>query len=189
MTVARLFTLLVFLWVASEFGIWLFRRSKSGRSTGQFSVSNLVLWGLVGVSLCAAFLARRLSWAHIGGSSQSLLFVAIVVLLVGIAIRWWAIVALGRFFTSDLAVQAGHRIVQTGPYRWVRHPSYTGLLVAFLGAGLAMYNWVSVVGMLAPVTAAIVYRVHVEEKMLEREFGTAYAEYRERTCRLLPGIF
>jgi protein-S-isoprenylcysteine O-methyltransferase len=190
MTAAQLFTLLVLLWVVSEFAIWLFRRSKGGTSSGQFSVSNLVLWGTIGAAVWTAMLAqRRLPFAHIGGSSQSLLYVAFAVFLAGIAIRWWAIIVLGRFFTSDLAVQPGHRIVQAGPYRLIRHPSYSGLLVCFLGSGLAMYNWLSLVLFFVPVLAAIVYRIHVEEAMLEKQFGAEYAEYRRRTRRLAPGIF
>jgi protein-S-isoprenylcysteine O-methyltransferase len=189
MTGARLFTLLVFLWVASEFGIWFFRRSKGGRTTGQFSVSNIVLWGAIGVGVVAANLVRRFASAHIGGSSQWLLLAAAVVVVAGLAIRWWAIIVLGRFFTSDLAVQPGHRIVQSGPYRWLRHPSYTGIVVCFIGVGLAMYNWLSLVAVLAPVAAAIVYRISVEERMLEQEFGAEYADYRRRTHRLIPGIF
>jgi len=189
MTAAKLFTLLVGLWVASEFGIWLFRRSRGGTSSGQFSVANLVLWGTIGVAVFAALSIRRFTSAHVGGSSQLLLGIAMGVFVIGIAIRWWAITVLGRFFTSDLAVQPGHRIVRSGPYRWVRHPSYTGILVCFAGVGLALYNWLSLVCILALVTAALVYRIHVEEKMLEREFGAEYAEYRRRTSRLVPGIF
>jgi protein-S-isoprenylcysteine O-methyltransferase len=188
-TPARLFTLLAGLWVASEFGIWLFRRSKGGRSSGQFSVSNVVLWGTIGLAVWAALSVRRFSFAHIGGSSQLLLWVAMAILVTGIAVRWWAIVVLGRFFTSDLAVQPGHRIVRAGPYRLVRHPSYSGLLISFVGIGLALYNWLSLICLFVLVAAAVIYRIRVEERMLEQEFGAEYAEYRRRTSRLVPGLF
>jgi protein-S-isoprenylcysteine O-methyltransferase len=189
MTVARFFTWLIFLWVASEFGIWLFRRSKASRSSGQFSVSNIVLWGTIGAAVWAALAVRRFHFAHIGGSSQFLLWAALAVFVAGLALRWWAIIVLGRFFTSDLAVQPGHRIVQAGPYRLVRHPSYSGLLVCFLGAGLAMYNWLSLVCLFVPIAGAVIYRIRVEERMLEAEFGAEYVEYRVRTKRLVPGVF
>jgi len=189
MTVSRFFTWLVLLWVASEFGIWLFRRSKSGRSSGPSSVSNIVLWGTIGVAVWAALNVRRFSLAHIGGSSQVLLWVAMAVVVAGLALRWWAIVVLGRFFTTDLAVQPGHQIVQAGPYRLVRHPSYSGLLVCFLGTGLAMYNWLSLVCLFLPIAGAVIYRIRVEERMLVAEFGAGYVEYRSRTRRLVPGLF
>jgi protein-S-isoprenylcysteine O-methyltransferase len=189
MTPARFFTLLVGLWLASEFGIWLFRRSKGSRSSGPFSVSNVVLWGSIGAAVWAALSVRRFSFAHIGGSSQLLLWAALAILVVGIAVRWWAIVVLGRFFTTDLAVQPGHRIVRAGPYRLVRHPSYSGLLICFLGTGLAMYNWLSLGCLFVPIAAAVIFRIHVEERMLEGEFGAEYVEYRRLTSRLVPGVF
>ena len=189
MTVSRFFTWLILLWVASEFGIWLFRRSKASRSSGPSSVSNIVLWGTIGVAVWAALNVRRLSLAHIGGSSQGLLWAAMAVVVAGLALRWWAIVVLGRFFTSDLAVQPGHRIVQAGPYGLVRHPSYSGLLVCFLGTGLAMYNWLSLVCLFLPIAGAVIYRIRVEERMLVAEFGAEYVEYRSRTRRLVPGLF
>jgi protein-S-isoprenylcysteine O-methyltransferase len=188
-TPSRLFTLLAGLWVASEFGIWFFRRSKGSRSSGPFSISNVVLWGTIGVAVWAALSVRRSSFAHIGGSGQLLLWIAMAILVAGIAVRWWAIVVLGRFFTSNLVVQSGHRIVQNGPYRLVRHPSYSGILICFLGLGLAMYNWLSLLCLLVLVSAAIIYRTRVEEAMLEEEFGNEYTEYRRRTSRLVPGLF
>ena len=63
--------------------------------------------------------------------------------VVGIAIRWYAIVYLGRFFTVNVAIAADHRLIDSGPYRFVRHPSYIGALMAFLGLGLTLGNWVS----------------------------------------------
>jgi protein-S-isoprenylcysteine O-methyltransferase len=188
-TPSRIFTLTVLLWVASEFGIWLFRRSRAPGSSGTFSVANLVLWGTIGAAVGLAIITQRFAFAHIGGSGQLLLWLGLGVFATGVAVRWWAITVLGRFFTSDLVVQSGHRIVRSGPYRVVRHPSYTGILICFLGIGLAMYNWLSLVCLLGLVGAAILYRTRVEERMLEKEFGNEYAEYRRRTRRLVPGLF
>lgn len=181
--------LCVSLWVASELGIWLFRRSRQAGSSGTFSIPNLVLWGTIGVAVYVALRVQRFGFAHIGGSGQMLLWLGLGVFMAGVAIRWWAISVLGRFFTSDLVVQTGHRIVQRGPYRVVRHPSYSGILVCFLGIGLAMYNWLSLLCLLALVGAAIIYRIRVEEAMLAKEFGDEYVEYRRRTRRLVPGLF
>jgi protein-S-isoprenylcysteine O-methyltransferase len=189
MTPSRIFTLLVVLWVASEFGIWIFRRSRAAGASGTFSSANLVLWGTIGLAVWLAIIAQRRTFAHIGGSSQLLLWAGLCVFAAGAAVRWWSITVLGRFFTSDLVVQQGHRIVQAGPYRTVRHPSYTGILICFLGIGLGMYNWLSLLCLLVLVGTAIVYRTHVEERMLEREFGSEYIEYRRRTHRLVPGLF
>jgi len=189
MTAARLLTLLVGLWVTSEVVLGVFRRSKGSEYSRRDSGSSPLLWGTIASAVGLAMFARRLSWAHIPGDFRMLFAVALVIVVSGLVLRWWAIVVLGRFFTADLAVQPGQVLVQAGPYKWLRHPSYTGLLLAFLGVGLSMCNWVSLVAVVVPITAAIVYRIHVEEKMLAQQFGEAYVEYRKTTKRLLPGIY
>jgi protein-S-isoprenylcysteine O-methyltransferase Ste14 len=65
----------------------------------------------------------------------------LTLIAIGIAIRQWAVVVLGRYFTTDVRVHGGQTVVETGPYRWVRHPSYTGMLITFVGIGLALGNW------------------------------------------------
>jgi protein-S-isoprenylcysteine O-methyltransferase len=180
--------LLVLLWFAFEFGIFLLRRPREGRSPGA-SISNIVIWGLVGVGVSAATITQRLRFAYIGGSSLLLLWVALAVFVAGLALRLWAVAILGRLFVSDLAILPGHRIVDAGPYRLLRHPSYSGLLVCFTGVGLAMHNWLSLVCLLLPITGAVIHRIGVEERMLEAKFGAEYREYRDRTSRLVPGVF
>ncbi len=189
MTAARLLTLLVGLWAASEVVLGVFRRSKGSQSSRRDSGSSPLLWGAIALAVGLGLFARRLWWAHIPGDLRMLFVVALVVVVSGIALRWWAIVVLGRFFTADLAVQPGQTLVQAGPYKWLRHPSYTGLLLAFVGCGLSMCNWVSLIAVVVPITAAILHRIHVEEKMLTQQFGEAYAAYRKTTKRLLPGVY
>ena len=72
-----------------------------------------------------------------------LFIVGLVLMAAGVFIRQWAIVVLGRFFTADVRVRSGQTVVSRGPYRWVRHPSYSGLIVFFLGLGLALSSWAS----------------------------------------------
>jgi protein-S-isoprenylcysteine O-methyltransferase Ste14 len=107
----------------------------------------------------------------------------------GFAFRAWAIRELGRFFTVTVGVTEGHRVVDTGPYRWVRHPSYTGMVVFFLGFGVALDSWLSVAAAVLLPLAGIVVRIHYEEQLLRRELGQAYADYSKRTSRLLPGVW
>jgi protein-S-isoprenylcysteine O-methyltransferase Ste14 len=98
-----------------------------------------LLFGAIGVGVFVA-IAPRMSAAAprlpIPGSPPVLLACGLVALIAGIGLRWYSIRSLGRFFTMNVAVQAGHRVVRTGPYRWVRHPSYTGLLLACAGVGV-----------------------------------------------------
>jgi protein-S-isoprenylcysteine O-methyltransferase len=114
--------------------------------------------------------------------------VALTLFAVGLAVRWWAVVTLGRFFTVDVATHDDHALVDSGPFRFVRHPSYTGLILAFLAVGVSLGNAVSLVVLIVPVVAALSYRMRVEEAALRTALGASYDDYCARTKRLVPGI-
>ncbi len=116
-------------------------------------------------------------------------WISLGIFAAGTVLRWWAIHYLGRFFTVDVAVAADHRIVDTGPYRLVRHPSYTGLLLQFAGLSISLGNGMSVAVIILPTLLALLYRIRVEEKALRTGLGEAYAVYMQRTARLIPWIF
>jgi protein-S-isoprenylcysteine O-methyltransferase Ste14 len=105
------------------------------------------------------------------------------------ALRLTAIISLGRFFTVNVAIREGHTIKQDGMYKYVRHPSYAASLLSFLGFGISLNNWVSLLVVFVPVTIAFLYRIKVEEAMLSAGLGDAYTAYKKRTYRLLPGIY
>jgi protein-S-isoprenylcysteine O-methyltransferase Ste14 len=107
----------------------------------------------------------------------------------GLAIRVWAVAALGRAFRTTVEVDPGQGIVSSGPYRWVRHPSYTGLLLILAGLGLAAGNWLALAGCVALPLAALLRRIHVEEAELTRVLGQPYRAYQARTKRLVPGLW
>ena len=103
--------------------------------------------------------------------------------------RWWAIRTLGKQFTRNLQVTDDHEFVVEGPYRHVRHPSYTGLLLALLGIGVANGTLVSVAAVLVLPLPAIIWRIHVEEAALETAFGPVWLDYVRRTHRLVPHLW
>ena len=111
------------------------------------------------------------------------------VFVAGLTLRWYAIVHLGRFFTVNVSIAADHRLIDTGPYRIVRHPSYTGALMAFLGLGLCMANWASLLSLLVPICLVFLRRIHVEEAVLLEALGDQYRDYMRRTKRLIPAIY
>ena len=113
----------------------------------------------------------------------------IALMLLGISIRWSAIYALGEYFTGKVSVLESQHLVQGGLYRHVRHPAYAGSLLAYLGMGLALANWISFVMIFFPILLAALYRMQVEERVLREAFGDEYADYSSRTKRLLPGIY
>lgn len=117
-------------------------------------------------------------------------WLGVALFVIGAAIREYAVRTLGRYFTLDLAADAGQPVVDRGPYAWVRHPSYTGAFVSLVGVGLVLSNWLSLAVVTAGVGAGYWYRIRTEEQLLRAELGGAYEEYAERTpYRLIPGVW
>ena len=182
-------SVLGFIYVLSELGLALKKRAKADESRNVDRGSLTLLWIVIVASVTLAFnIAYTLPAAGMSGD-PTLRFLGIVVFAAGLAIRWYAIVHLGRFFTVNVAIAAGHRLIDTGPYRFVRHPSYTGALMAFLGLALCLANWASLAVMLVPVFLVFLRRMHVEEEALLQAFGNQYRDYMHRTKRLIPAVY
>ena len=107
-------------------------------------------------------------------------------MFLGILVRQLAIAVLGRFFSLTVRVAEDHRVVEKGPYRLVRHPSYTGILITFIGLALAVQSWGALLVLLGIFSLSFGYRMKVEEKALLSELGQDYASYMKRTKRLIP---
>ena len=107
----------------------------------------------------------------------------------GIVIRQWAIAVLGPFFTVDVRVHPGQTVVERGPYRWVRHPSYTGLIMTLVGVGLALGNWAALAVLAVVPTAALVVRIRVEERALLDGLGEPYRRFAASRKHLIPGLW
>jgi protein-S-isoprenylcysteine O-methyltransferase Ste14 len=112
----------------------------------------------------------------------------VVVMVVGLAVRIWAVLTLGRSFRTTVEVHPDQGVIDTGPYRWVRHPSYTGLLLVVLGLEIGVRTWPAVLLVVVPL-ATVVRRIAVEEAFLVAQLGPSYADYEQRTRRLLPGLW
>jgi protein-S-isoprenylcysteine O-methyltransferase Ste14 len=143
--------------------------------------------GFIGSVLCAT----RVHGATIGsGAIRWVLFdLGVVVILAGAALRLWAIVTLGRWFTYDVRVTEGQPVVTTGPYRWLRHPSYTGILLVLLGAGLTFGNWLAILFIVLLPAVGLVLRIRVEEAALLTTLGAPYDTYAATRRHLVPGIW
>lgn len=179
------------LFLVSELGLSLVRRSARAGATAARGGSHRWLWAIIAVAITAGWICagRGVGPRIASGDARALAVLAAVVFAGGSGLRWWAIRVLGRFFTVDVATVAGQRVVEEGPYRWVRHPSYTGLLLQFAGWALTLNHGVSWLVIFLPVTAALLYRMGREEAVLGEHLGEPYAAYRRRTRRLLPGIY
>ena len=172
----------------SELAISLYKRAGKGTQTADKGSLRL-LWLVIVISLVAGITASK--QAHAFGFAEGTVVdhMGAVLFFLGLALRWASIYHLGRFFTVNVAIADDHRVIDTGPYRYIRHPSYTGALMAFAGFGLCLSNWLGFLLILLPVTAVFLYRIHVEEAALRAGLGKAYEDYCSRTKRLLPLLY
>ncbi|MBX7552025.1 isoprenylcysteine carboxylmethyltransferase family protein [Streptomyces sp. NPDC004232] len=113
----------------------------------------------------------------------------IAVLAGGLALRAWGMRTLSQYYTRTLRTVDGQRLVQEGPYRLIRHPGYCGSLLVWIGYSLGLGSWAATLIVAALLTTAYLWRISTEERLLTAAFGPAYADYRERTKRLVPYVF
>jgi len=174
---------------ASEIALAIMRRARVGivRHADQGSAG--LLWLAILCGVAAAIASQWIAGLRLPGPRWLLQGLALLLLVSGLALRWVAILSLGRFFTVDVAIHEQHALVDKGVYRWVRHPSYTGLLMAFAGLGVFFGNWPGLCAVTLPVAAALLVRIRREEAALRDGLGAAYAAYCSRTKRLLPGVY
>jgi protein-S-isoprenylcysteine O-methyltransferase Ste14 len=171
-------------WALLELGLRV-REARQGKGRGAHDRGTRTLVAItIGLAILAAVAASR--------SPQfpaAVRLVGLIAMWLGLAVRIWAIASLGAAFRTTVEVDPGQQVVSSGPYRWVRHPSYTGLLLILAGFGLARGTWLSLAaGLLLPLPA-LVRRIHVEEAELNRVLGDAYRSYQTTTARLLPGVW
>jgi protein-S-isoprenylcysteine O-methyltransferase Ste14 len=107
----------------------------------------------------------------------------------GLLLRWWSFLTLGKYFTVVVKTSEDQPVVDRGPYRVLRHPSYTGLLLAFLGGGIMLGNWVSAAVSLALILIALIYRIRIEERALTDALGDRYREFAASRARLIPHVW
>jgi protein-S-isoprenylcysteine O-methyltransferase Ste14 len=107
----------------------------------------------------------------------------------GLLLRWWSFMTLGSYFTVVLKTSEDHRVVDHGPYRVLRHPSYTGLLLTLLGGALIYQNWAGTVCCVVVVLVALVYRIRIEERALDAALGAAYRDFAAGRARLVPFVW
>jgi protein-S-isoprenylcysteine O-methyltransferase Ste14 len=115
-------------------------------------------------------------------------YLGVLLIFLGSVLRRICWRTLGEYFTGDVRAKAGQPVIQTGPYRWVRHPSYTAGMLMNVGIGVALTNWLSMAILLIATVAAYVYRVRVEERALVGELGVPYAEYMRTHKRFIPFV-
>ncbi|HEY1689201.1 MAG TPA: isoprenylcysteine carboxylmethyltransferase family protein [Solirubrobacteraceae bacterium] len=183
------FYIVLIVFLLLEWSIRL--RSRSHRQGARIEDTSIVaVFGLVIAGFVVAFLcASKARSAAIPDGRWPIFIVGIAFMAAGTALRQWAVLTLGRFFTVDVRVQSDQTVVEGGPYRWVRHPSYSGMVVVFVGVGFALGNWGSLVALVVLPTIGLLIRIRVEERMLLAQLGDPYRRFAESRARLFPGIW
>ena len=181
-----LFWVVFYAWLLAELWIgWRYRTPAGSAARDRGSRTLLIVSVWLGVALGIGLSFTPASAA--GQLRDVLLGLGIAAMLAGVALRWSAIRTLGHSFTTAVAVRAEQVVVENGPYRWIRHPSYTGGLLTVLGCLIACANGVSLVAIMIPLLGYL-YRMRVEERALVAGLGEPYLDYMQRTKRLIPFV-
>ena len=116
-------------------------------------------------------------------------YIGDAIMLCGVALRQWAIAVLGRYFSGVIGVQQGQKVIDAGPFHYIRHPSYAGVLLILIGIAASMLSLAAMVAAFLLFWLGYGYRMLVEEKVLVSELGDSYVNYAKRTKRIIPFLF
>ncbi len=172
----------------SEIFLAVTRRSGSS-AVSRDRRSLLLLWAVILISIFLGVSIQALCPNGRLPHPRAYYLFGVVLFFGGIVLRWWSILYLGRLFTVDVAIANQHKLIDSGPYLFIRHPSYTGALLAFVGFGLCLGNWLSTLSVTLPILAAFMWRIRVEEQVLLEAFGDEYRAYMHHTKRLIPFVY
>jgi protein-S-isoprenylcysteine O-methyltransferase Ste14 len=162
---------------------------RRGAAIRQDRGTRLIIALALYLGIAAALAIAKVPRLRIYANNWWTLGVGVAIVLAGAALRDWAIVSLGRYFRREVSIEPGQRILRRGPYRVLRHPSYTGIFLILAGFGLTFGSWVSAAVALLIVFAGTLPRIRVEERALAQAFGSDYANYTNSTDRVLPHIW
>ncbi len=182
------FFLTYVLWISSEIFLNRFVRSGKTDMKAVDKNSELYLWLTILVSVTTGVMIASMYPFPIFSNAHFAL-IGIFIIILGVIIRFVAIKQLGRFFTVDVTIRQDHQLVQNGFYKFLRHPSYSGSLLSFVGFGFSLNNWASLAIVFLPTFFTFLYRMNIEEDVLTEQFGQHYKDYMRNTKRILPFIY
>jgi protein-S-isoprenylcysteine O-methyltransferase Ste14 len=178
------------IWIAFE--IWLVVRDNS-RGKGKTAIDKGTRYfnfiAITAGITAAAILNEVSKFFFQGGRTITVFFIGITIMLMGMALRFWSVVTLGTAFRTTIETHRDQKVVGRGPYKLVRHPSYSGWLLMCCGYGIAVQNWLSLLIAVILPLVALLYRIHVEEAVLVSSFGSDYIEYQQRSKKLVPWVW
>lgn len=190
MTNIQLFWLiLALIWISIEIFIVISTRKHQTLANKSELRSEGLIWLVICLSLLAALSLKTMHWLPVPLSTNNRLWTGLFFVLGGLGLRAYAVYTLGHFFNTRVSIHLKHQLVTTGPYQYVRHPSYSGLLCSFFGVGIAMGDCLSILSLVLPLIIILYKRINIEEPLLASHFGETYRLYCFQTKKLLPGIY
>jgi protein-S-isoprenylcysteine O-methyltransferase Ste14 len=180
-----LFAFTIAVWMVLEVRQALKRRPEAS-SADRGSLLILRIWATVAFVLAA--LALRISSASVPDGTVSF-GLGLAMMWCGICLRFWSFRTLGRYFTFTVMTSADQPVVTSGPYRFVRHPSYLGIALVLTGIGATYGNWLSLAALALVPLIGLIHRIHVEEAALSATLGSAYTSYASGRKRLIPLVW
>src|SRR5664280_690994 len=178
------------VWIAVE--AYLILRDRVGgkgtttldRRTRNYNTISL------GLALCLSPVICALPAFRFAGFQSPVVFWAgIVAMFSGFLLRHWSISILGKYFRTTVELEKDHKVVQTGPFRYIRHPSYSGMILFCIGYGLVAQNWLSLIAAVLFPTVSLLYRIKIEEAALVQGIGVEYEQYQQKTKKLIPMLW
>ena len=163
------------------------RRRHNATPVERGGLLIVVLCGIIAVTIARLAVAKVPQAAVPGGLIS--LGVGLSIMCGGILLRVWSITTLGRYFTYTVKTSPDQPVITSGPYRFVRHPSYLGFILAFIGIGFIQENWVSIMALTLIPLIGFARRIHVEENALTSTLGNAYSSYASTHKRLIPFVW
>jgi len=176
--------------IISSSGIIINIIKKGDSSKDEVKDGNTLFWFRILVPLALVF-SVALYFMKIGTVEfpSAVFYIGSVLIVFGLLMRWYSIWYIGKAFTVQVKIVENHELITSGIYKKIRHPSYTGLLMYYLGLGLVMENYVCLSLLLVAPIIAVLYRIQLEEGVLLGHFKQAYQTYQKRSWRLIPFVY
>lgn len=185
----QIFQIAFILYIMAEVFIFSFT-SKTNRKNLQKKKSDkgsclIIIFGSIAV-IIFNLLCRKNYWFLI---PKLAFWIGIIFIIAGIVLRLYSVITLGKYFTVTVQVNSNQKIIKTGPYKYIRHPAYSGSILSLIGVSLAFRSLIGIIGTLIIIAAIYGYRIKIEEKILENNFKTSYLEYKKNTKRIIPFVW
>lgn len=178
--------------IAAIFCIWLFQPAVSAKETEENKSNDRYSVLLIIIMSLLSNIVPLVDWAYFSGSdndNRAATIIGFIVLWSGILLRNYSIKLLGKHFTPTIQLQKDHTLITTGPYSVIRHPSYLGALLAFVGIAIFLNSLIGTLFVMVAMMVAYTIRINAEEKALMSLFGSAYTNYQGRTKKIIPYLW